>query len=385
MENRSYLELTILLPCLNESETLATCIEKAKRYLEKSGLSGEVLVADNGSTDGSQEIAISNGARLVNVSTKGYGAALKNGIESVRSKWIVMGDSDDSYDLENLDKFVKELEKGSDLVIGNRFKGGILPGAMPWLHYYIGNPILSYLGRKFFRISIRDFHCGLRAFQTESIRNLGLESKGMEFASEMIVKASIKNLRITEVPTILKPDGRSRKPHLNTWRDGFRHLTFLLMLSPKYLFFYPGFFLICISIFGLGLLLNGPSTFLKFNLDLNAFLFLIGLMLIGSQIIFFSLIATTFLFTKGLLTKSKFAKNFESIFSLEKGVALGFFFLAFSAIGASKILNHWNGETLIGIDFGDSIRISGLMVLSASLGLQLIFTSFIVKMLQNNK
>ena len=230
------IELTILMPCLNEAETLATCIAKALSYLDRSGIAGEVLIADNGSDDGSQDIATANGARVVPISERGYGAALAGGIAAARGRFIIMGDADDSYDFSKLDAFVAALRDGADLVMGNRFAGGIAPGAMPWLHRYIGNPVLSFVGRLFFSTPIRDFHCGLRGFSTAAIRGLQLRTSGMEFASEMVVKATLAQLDVREVPTTLDKDGRSRPPHLRSFRDGWRHLRFLLLFSPRWLF-----------------------------------------------------------------------------------------------------------------------------------------------------
>ena len=238
------LELTILMPCLNEAETLATCIDKARRYLDTSGIRGEILVADNGSTDGSREIAAEHGARVVAVAERGYGAALKAGIKAAAGRYVIMGDADDSYDFSNLHPFVAKLREGVELVMGNRFKGGIAPGAMPGLHKYLGNPVLSGIGRLFFKSPIGDFHCGLRGFHRNAIAALGLESPGMEFASEMVVKATLRHKAIAEVPTTLSPDGRSRPPHLRSWRDGWRHLRFLMLFCPKWLFFYPGLVLL---------------------------------------------------------------------------------------------------------------------------------------------
>ena len=234
------IELSILMPCLNEAETLAACIHMAHSFLDATGVSGEVLVADNGSTDGSRDIARGEGARLVPVPTRGYGAALLGGIEAARGEYVIMGDADRSYDLSNLMPFLVELRGGADLVMGNRFKGGIAPGAMPFSHRYIGNPVLSVLGRIFFRIDIGDFHCGLRGFRRDRIRDLRLQTTGMEFASEMVVKSALAGYTITEVPTTLAKDGRSRPPHLRTWHDGWRHLRFLFMYSPRWLFLYPG-------------------------------------------------------------------------------------------------------------------------------------------------
>ena len=234
------LELSIVMPCLNEAETLATCIEKANRFLAESGVAGEVVIADNGSTDGSQKIATDLGARVVAVPVRGYGAALQAGIAASRGTYVAMADSDDSYDFLGLMPFVLKLRDGFDLVMGNRFKGGIAPGAMPPLHRYLGNPVLSFVGRLFYPSKIGDFHCGLRAFRREAILGLGLKTTGMEFASEMVVKATLAHLKVAEVPTTLSPDGRSRPPHLRSWRDGWRHLKFLLTFAPKWLFFYPG-------------------------------------------------------------------------------------------------------------------------------------------------
>ena len=234
------LELTILMPCLNEARTLPACIAKARRFLDTAGVRGEVLVADNGSTDGSQALAMSLGARVVDVPERGYGAALIAGIDAARGRFVVMGDSDDSYDFEHLQPFVDALRGGAQLVMGNRFAGGIRPGAMPPLHRYLGNPVLSFIGRAFFKVRVRDFHCGLRGFERDALLALGLHCKGMEFASEMVVKAALGGLRIAEVPTTLSPDGRDRAPHLRSWRDGWRHLRFLLLFTPRWLFLYPG-------------------------------------------------------------------------------------------------------------------------------------------------
>ncbi|MGA8445832.1 MAG: glycosyltransferase family 2 protein, partial [Roseiarcus sp.] len=267
------LELTILMPCLNEAETIGACITKAQAFLARKEVAGEVLVADNGSTDGSREISARHGARIVNVATPGYGAALLGGIEAAHGRFIVMGDADDSYDFSNLDEYLDQLRGGADLVMGNRFQGGIAPGAMPFMHRYLGNPALSFLGRLFFKIPIGDFHCGLRAFNAEAIRSLRLQTTGMEFASEMIVRGAIGGLKIVEVPTLLKPDGRSRAPHLKTWRDGWRHLKFLLMYSPRWLFFIPGFSMIAIGLLLAATLFFGPiKIFGDVILDIDSFI-----------------------------------------------------------------------------------------------------------------
>src|SRR6266513_5466209 len=248
------------MPCLNEAETVATCVRKAIGFLAESGISGEVLVADNGSTDGSQQLATDAGARVVPISDKGYGNALMGGINAARGKYVIMGDADDSYDFTNLMPFVNELRKGADLVMGNRFQGGIAPGAMPPLHRYLGNPVLTFIGRLFFRSPVGDFHCGLRGFSKAAVARLDLRTTGMEFASEMVVKATLQRLRIAEVPTTLSRDGRNRPPHLRSWRDGWRHVRFLLIYSPRWLFLYPGTILMIAGLLAALWLLPGPRV-----------------------------------------------------------------------------------------------------------------------------
>ena len=296
------LELTIIMPCLNEAETIEVCVTKAMAYLRDSGVSGEVLIADNGSTDGSQALASALGARVVPVATRGYGAALQGGIYAARGRYIVMGDADDSYDFSNLNAFLEKLRAGHSLVMGNRFKGGIADGAMPPLHRYLGNPVLSFLGRMLFGISVRDFHCGLRGFNTEAIRALNLVATGMEFASEMVVKASLARLRITEVPTTLKPDGRSRAPHLKTWRDGWCHLKFLLVFSPRWLFIAPGLILSTLGLVLTTILASGPVA-LRENLilDLNSFTAACFMLIAGLQILGFGVLARYYAAITGML------------------------------------------------------------------------------------
>lgn len=241
------MELTILMPCLNEAETLKSCIRKGRAFLREQGISGEVLVADNGSDDGSVALAEREGARVVHVAQRGYGSALIAGVQSAQGRFVIMGDSDDSYDFSRLHLFVEKLRQGEQLVMGNRFRGGIAKGAMPALHRYLGNPVLSFIGRLLYSTPARDFHCGLRGFDRRAVLDLGLNASGMEFASEMVVKASLHRLRVCEVPTTLSPDGRSRPPHLRSWRDGWRHLRFLLMMSPRWLLLYPGLALLSLG------------------------------------------------------------------------------------------------------------------------------------------
>ncbi|MBV9098334.1 MAG: glycosyltransferase family 2 protein [Frankiaceae bacterium] len=294
-------ELTILMPCLNEAETLAGCIQEAHSYLDKSGIYGEILIADNGSTDGSQQIAAAAGARVVHVPTRGYGAALNAGIRAAAGRYIVMGDADASYDFGNLDPFVEALRGGADLVMGNRFRGGIEPGAMPPLHRYLGNPVLSYAGRLLFRTHIGDFHCGLRAFRRDRALALNLHTTGMEFASELVVKATLSRQRIVEVPTTLRPDGRSRPPHLRSWRDGWRHLRFLLLFSPRWLFFYPGLAAAVVGLIGMVALGTNTWTPGRGRFSEGMLIASCGLLLSGALATQIAVIARVFAATQDLL------------------------------------------------------------------------------------
>jgi glycosyltransferase involved in cell wall biosynthesis len=374
--------LVVLLPCLNESETLAICIEKAQSSIQKSGLSGVVLVSDNGSTDGSQEIAKSLGAKLILVQQKGYGSALSAGIAAANSDFVIMGDADDSYALDDLDLFIEGLLNGDDLVMGNRFRGGIAPGAMPWLHKYLGNPVLSGLGRLFFRIPIKDFHCGLRGFRTDRIRDLNLTSTGMEFASEMVVKAQLNGLKISEVPTKLKKDGRSRPPHLRSWRDGWRHLIFLLAASPRWLFLYPGLFILSLGILGTYSTADGNVNFGKFILGTNTYFLSLGLILVGMQTILLGILARIFSSKHGFLPKSKNSSFVDKVFTLERGITLGLFLIAFSLIGLGTLFVQLTFNGADGFDSEESLRTSGLLVTILLSGIQLVFYSFFASLLQ---
>jgi hypothetical protein len=309
------------MPCLNEAETLATCILKAKNFLGRSGIAGEVLIADNGSTDGSQRIAATFGARVVPVAQKGYGAALLGGITAARGRFIIMGDADDSYDFEALDAFVERLRGGAHLVMGNRFKGGIKPGAMPPLHRYLGNPVLSFLGGLFFRIKTGDFHCGLRGFDADAIRALDLKTTGMEFASEMVVRSALAGLRIEEVPTVLKPDGRNRPPHLKTWRDGWRHLKFLLMYNPRWLFFVPGTALCSLGLILAGLLFFGPLRLAhNLSLDLNTFVAACFMLVTGIQLVTFGALSRYYAAITGVLPDTPGSKWLRRVVSTDRFV-----------------------------------------------------------------
>lgn len=281
-------ELTILMPCLNEAETLRTCIDKAHAFLARTGTSGEILIADNGSRDGSQDIARRAGARVVEVPARGYGAALAGGITAARGRYVVMGDADDSYDFSELDGMLTALRRGDKLVMGNRFNGGIAPGAMPWLHRYLGNPVLSFIGRLFYRTPIGDFHCGLRGFDREAILQLGLTTNGMEFASEMVVKSALHGLHIAEVPVTLSPDGRSRPPHLRTWRDGWRHLRFLLLYSPRWLFLLPGMGLFAVGAAAMAIIGMRGVVLGDLGLDIHTMAYAGAAVLLGVQMQLFA-------------------------------------------------------------------------------------------------
>ena len=334
-------ELTILMPCLNEAETLATCIDKARGFLRRTGIDGEVLIADNGSTDGSQSIAMAHGARVIPIEERGYGGALKGGIRAARGRYVIMGDSDDSYDFSALDPFVAELRAGHKLVMGNRFKGGIKPGAMPPLHRYLGNPVLTTIGRIFFRSPCGDFHCGLRGFDREAILGLDLQAPGMEFASEMVVKATINCLPITEVPTTLSPDGRTRPPHLRSWRDGWRHLRFLLLFSPRWLFLYPGFALFALGALIMGLLLPGPLTIGNVNFDIHTLFYASLAVVVGFHSMLFWVFAKMYGMREGLVPPDpRFLAIIKSA-TLEIGLITGAVLLVLGLVLGGLAVSSW--------------------------------------------
>ncbi len=374
-------QLSIVMPCLNEAETLATCIEKAKLFLKANDVIGEIIIADNGSTDGSQAIAERAGARVVHIESKGYGSAIMGGIEAAQGELIIMGDADDSYDFSDLQDFVNALDEDYDLVMGNRFQGGIMPGAMPFLHRYLGNPVLSWLARLFFNSAIRDFHCGLRGFRKEAILSLNLQTTGMEFASEMIVKATMKGLKVKEVPTVLYPDGRTRPPHLRTWADGWRHLRFLLLYSPRWLFFYPGILLTILGTLIAAFLLPMPRKIGGLTLDINTIMYASFLIILGVQSILFSLFTYVFGVNADLLQKDNLTEKVVKNIGLEKGILIssGMILLGFaSSVGA---LIYW-GENLFGpIDPTFSMRLVIPGAVLFTLGFQILFASFFLSIL----
>ncbi len=376
MNNSTSYELSIVMPCLNEAETLAICIRKAKQFLEKANVSGEVIIADNGSTDGSQKIAEENGARVIPVPVKGYGAALIGGINGAQGKYIIMGDADDSYDFSSLSAFIEKLREGYELVMGNRFKGGIMPNAMPPLHKYLGNPVLSGIGRLFFKTPIGDFHCGLRGFSKEAILKLDLHTSGMEFASEMVVKATLHKLKITEVPIILHKDGRSRPPHLRSWRDGWRHLRFLLMYSPRWLFLYPGIFMILIGIITTGLLLPAPLVIRGITFDIHTLLLANVLIILGTQIVAFALLAKQYAIKHQLLPKhTNFISLFDKI-SLEAYLIAG---LCSVIVGLSGIIYSvfiWGSYNFGVLSTENMMRLLVPSITFLAIGFQIMFASF---------
>ena len=333
-------ELTILMPCLNEAETLAKCIGKANGYLQRSGIVGEILIADNGSTDGSQQIAESLGARVVPISARGYGAALQGGIEQARGRYVIMGDSDDSYDFSRLDDFVAALREGYQLVMGNRFKGGVAPKAMPPLHKYLGNPVLSAAGRILYGGPIGDFHCGLRGFDRDAILGLDLHLPGMEFASEMVVKATIYKLRIIEVPTTLEKDGRSRPPHLRSWRDGWRHLRFLLLLSPRWVFLYSGLATMSFGLLSMIRIIAGPFTVFGATFGIHTLLYASLLVVIGYQSVLFWVFCKTLNIAIGVLPPDPAFQRLHDHLTLERSLVFSCVLLAIGVgLGATATLN----------------------------------------------
>jgi glycosyltransferase involved in cell wall biosynthesis len=375
-------ELSIIMPCLNEAETLANCIVKAKRSLKELNIVGEIIVADNGSTDGSQAIACSLGARVVNVASIGYGSALMGGINASRGKYIIMGDADDSYDFSALGPFVEKLRAGYELVMGNRFKGGIERGAMPILHRYFGNPLLSGIGRIFFHSPCRDFQCGLRGFDKESITRLDLRTTGMEFASEMVVKATLCDLQIAEVATTLSRDGRSRPPHLRTWSDGWRYLRFMLLYSPRWLFLYPGLTLILLGLTAGTSILPGPLAVGKVNFDVHTMLYAAAAIVIGFQAVTFAVFTQTFAVSEGLLPEDPWLNRLFRRVALEGGILVGALLVLFGLGASIYALSDWGMHSFGPLDPFKVFRLIIPAVTSLILGCQTVLSSFFLSVLR---
>jgi hypothetical protein len=377
----SAIEVTVVLPCLNEAETLAGCVQKAVKSLTELGVAGEVLVSDNGSTDGSQEIARANGARVVDAPIRGYGGALIAGIDAARGRYVIMADSDDSYDLSNLGPFVEQLRAGHDLVMGNRFKGGIAPGAMPPLHRYLGNPVLSWLGRLMFGLKgVGDFHCGIRGFNRDRIRALGLCMPGMEFASELVVRAALAHYSIVEVPTTLAKDGRSRPPHLRTWRDGWRHLRFLLVFAPRKTLIWPGFLLGVLGALTTVALILGPIQIGSGALDVGALVYTCAAVVIGAQLVIFGGFAEIYGEQEGIVHE-RHADRWTALLRLEVMVTIGLALLLIGLAGTILALTAW-GRTGFGVqDARATLRVVIPSATTITLGAIAIFSGLLTSLL----
>lgn len=375
------LELSVVMPCLNEAETLEVCICKAQRAMEEANIAGEVVIADNGSSDGSVEIAERLGARVVHVKARGYGNALLGGISAAYGKYVVMGDADDSYDFGHIPQFVEQLRKGADVVMGNRFRGGIEPGAMPFLHRYLGNPVLSGIGRLLFKSPIGDFHCGLRGFSKAAFARMELRTTGMEFASEMVVKASLLGLSIAEVPTSLSPDGRSRPPHLRTWRDGWRHLRFLLLYSPRWLFLYPGMALMLLGALLSLWLLPAPRVVGGVTFDVHTLVYAAAFVLLGFQAIAFAVFTKIFAISEGLLPPDPTLDKLFRYITLEVGLAVGTLLGIAGFVTSVYAVGAWGSKHFGALDYSHTMRLVIPAALFLTLGAQTIFASFFMSVL----
>ncbi len=375
-------ELSVVLPCLDEARTIAACVQEACEAMTAAGINGEIIIADNGSTDGSQLLAEKQGARVVPITLKGYGHALRGGIAAARGRFIIMGDADLSYDFSHLPRFVEKLRTGDDLVMGNRFLGGIQPGAMPWKNRYLGNPGLTFIGQLFFRTSIRDFHCGLRGFSAEAYRRMNLQTTGMEFASEMVIKAVTLGMRVSEVPTVLRPDGRDRAPHLRPWRDGWRHLRFMLLFSPRWLFFYPGLLLMFGGALLGALLLPGPLKIGHVQLDVHTLLFAAGGILVGFQAVSFAALSKFFGIRSGLRPSETSFETRLSKLTLETGILTGSLLITIGVLLWAGALWFWREQGFGSLQPAQTFRwvIPGSLCLA--LGCQMILTSFFLGVLR---
>lgn len=373
--------VSVVIPCLNEAETLRTVVEKAWAGLNAAGVAGEVVVADNGSADGSREIAAAAGARVVPVADRGYGSALIGGIEAAHGEYVVMGDADDTYDFSRISPFVEALERGDDLVMGNRFAGGIAEGAMPRLNRLVGNPILTFVGRLLFRSPVRDFHCGLRGFRRDAILELGLQSPGMEFASEMVIKATLAGLRVSEVPTTLGHGPAGREPHLRPWRDGWRHLRLLLLYSPRWLFLYPGIALALVGAVVMLALVPGAITIGGTRFDVHTMLYGGAALMLGYQTVLFAVFARIFGMTQGFLPESPRMRRLLDVVTLETGIAAGLVLLALGLAGSVWAVVHWGNRSFGALDYANTLRIVIPSVVALVLGAQTIVSSFFLSFL----
>ena len=375
------IELSVVMPCLNEAETLETCIRKAQRAIREANIAAEIIIADNGSSDGSQQIAERLGARVVSVKARGYGNALMGGIAAASGQYIVMGDADDSYDFGQIPKFVEQLRRGADLVMGNRFRGGIQKGAMPLLHRYLGNPVLTWLGRLFFGSPVGDFNCGIRGFRKDACERMGLRTTGMEFATEMIVKATLLKLPIAEVPTTLSPDGRSRPPHLRTWRDGWRHLRFFLLYSPRWLFLYPGLVSMTVGTLLGTWLLPSPRTIGSVTVDVHTMVYAAAFVLLGFQSIAFAVFTKVFAISEGLLPPDPTLDKLFRYITLEVGLAVGTLLTLGGLATSLYAVGAWGSRHFGPLDYSYTMRLVIPAALMLTLGAQTIFASFFMSVL----
>ena len=375
VKNKNIL-VSVVMPCLNEEETLGTCIQKAQNTLEKLGIQGEVVVADNGSTDASVEIAERLGARVVHQPLRGYGAAYLAGIAAAEGQYIVIGDSDDTYDFTDLERFITPLRDGCDFVIGNRLKGEILPGAMPKLHRYLGNPVLTGILNVLFRSGVSDAHCGMRSFTREAYQQMELQTTGMEFASEMVIKAIKTDLKIKEIPITYYP--RKGESKLNSFRDGWRHLRFMLMLSPTYLFLIPGILLFMLGLIGTVALLPGPLQIGSRAYDIHVMVLACLLCLLGYQVLLLGLSARSLSVTRGFSSSDLLIQCVYRHFTLERGLLLG---CVIFAVGF--LIDGWIAYGWVKSGFGElqKVRPALFALLLMILGTQTIFSAFFVSML----
>lgn len=375
-------ELSIVMPCLNEAETLERCIMKGHGFLERSGVSGEIVIGDNGSTDGSQDIALRCGARVVDIKIRGYGAAIYGAVMQSRGKYCIMGDADDSYDFSKLEGFVAQLRNGADLVMGNRFLGGIKPGAMPWKNRHIGNPVLSGIGRLFFHAPARDFHCGLRGFSRDAFLRMDLRTTGMEFASEMVIKSTLLNMNIIEVPTTLSKDGRSRPPHLRPFRDGWRHLRFMLLFSPNWIFLYPGLLLMTFGFIIGGALIVRPLSFYDVHFNIGTLIYCVTMIDVGFQAVIFAVLSRAYAMQEGLFPQSSSMSKIANLFSFEKGIMGGssLLIVGFSLMGYAFYV--WSNKMFGELDFNMIIRIIIGSSLALSIGSEVLLSTFLLSILR---
>jgi glycosyltransferase involved in cell wall biosynthesis len=377
----SDIEFSITMPCLNEAETLATCIKKAQLGIEREGISAEIIVGDNGSTDGSQQIARDLGVRVVEIPQRGYGSALYGAALAAKGRYVIMGDADDSYDFSSLSAFVAKLREGHDVVMGNRFLGGIEPGAMPWKNRYIGNPVLSGIGRLFFRCPVRDFHCGIRGFSLSAFHRLDLRTTGMEYASEMVIKATLHGMSIVEVPTTLKPDGRSRPPHLRPWRDGWRHLRFMLLYSPRWLFLIPGALLTLAGLVTGVRLYFGELHVSSVTFDVSTLIYSAAAVLVGAQAVMFGVFAKAFAIAQGLLPEDSRFGRFMRYANVEVGLIVGGLLLLAGVLSAFSATYGWASTGFGNLDPRAAIRAVVPSMVALALGFQFIFASFFLGVL----